>query len=236
MTAVTTRSSPSTSTSVTPHQVWLRTRGLLLAVLLLVVAAIALAATRSGDQHGRLDPRSADPYGSRAIAELLKDHGISVRVVTTLRDATDAAGSDTTLLVTTPNLLTLHQQNTLRTATSGTAGRTVLLGADPTSVSRLAPGVQAKPPPPWSHAHRPASFQQPAEPAPSRRAASGTTRTASTPSPATPRQACPPCSSCGSPQGAIPSCSAPRTSCTTSASTARETRPWPFNSLVPARI
>ncbi|MFJ3084761.1 DUF4350 domain-containing protein [Streptomyces sp. NPDC086838] len=146
MTAVTTPSSPSTSTSVTPHQVWLRTRGLLLAVLLLVVAAIALAATRSGDQHGRLDPRSADPYGSRAVAELLKDHGISVRVVTTLRDATDAAGSDTTLLVTTPNLLTLHQQNTLRAATSGTAGRTILLGADPTSVSRLAPGVQAKPP------------------------------------------------------------------------------------------
>ncbi|WP_405898046.1 DUF4350 domain-containing protein [Streptomyces sp. NBC_00727] len=146
MTAETAPSAPSTSTSVTPHQVWLRTRGLLLAVLLLVVAAIALAATRSGDQHGRLDPRSADRYGSRAIAELLKANGISVRVVTTLRDATSATGPDTTLLVATPGLLTPHQQNTLRTATAGTAGRTVLLGADPTSVSRLAPGVQAKTP------------------------------------------------------------------------------------------
>ncbi|MEU5819501.1 DUF4350 domain-containing protein [Streptomyces sp. NPDC047803] len=146
MTAVTTPPASSTSTSVTPRQVWLRTRGLLLAVLLLVVAAIALAATRSGDQHGRLDPRSADRYGSRAIAELLKDHGISVRVVTTLRDATAAAGPDTTLLVTTPNLLTPHQQNTLHAATSGAAGRTVLLGADPTSVSRLVPGVQVRPP------------------------------------------------------------------------------------------
>ena len=146
MSAVTTPDILSTSTSVTPHQVWLRTRGLLLAVLLLVVAAIALAATRSGDQHGRLDPRSADRYGSKAIAELLKNHGISVRVVTTLRDATAATGPDTTLLVTTPNLLTPHQQNTLRTATAGTGGRTVLLGADPTSVGTLAPGVQAKPP------------------------------------------------------------------------------------------
>lgn len=141
MTATT---APSTSSSLTPRQVWIRARGLLLALLVLVAAGIALAATRSGDQHGRLDPRSADRYGSRAVAELLKDRGISVRVVTTLRAATSAAGSDTTLLVAAPNLLTPPQQDAFRAATTDTGGRTVLLAAGPPSVGALAPGVDAR--------------------------------------------------------------------------------------------
>ncbi|WP_328888744.1 DUF4350 domain-containing protein [Streptomyces sp. NBC_00316] len=140
MTAVTVSAS---TTSPTPRQVWTRTRGLLCAVLLLVAAGIVLATTRSGDQHGRLDPRSADQHGSRAVAELLKDRGVSVHVVTALDKATAAAGPDTTLLVTAPNLLTPYQQNELRTATAASAGRTVLLGAGPPSVSTLAPGVRA---------------------------------------------------------------------------------------------
>lgn len=109
MTAVTT---PSSSASPTPRQVWIRIRGLLLAVLVLVAAGVALAATHSGDRHGHLDPRSADRYGSGAVAELLKDRGVSVRVVTTLQDATSTVGPDTTLLVAAPNLLTPGQQNT----------------------------------------------------------------------------------------------------------------------------
>ncbi|MFD4695303.1 DUF4350 domain-containing protein [Streptomyces sp. NPDC058463] len=133
----------TTSASRTPHQIWLRVRGLLLALLILVVAGITFAALSSGDQHGRLDPRSADPYGSRAVAELLKDRGVSVSVVTTLDEATDAAGPDTTLLVAGPNLLTTYQQYRLRTATGDTAGRTVLVAPGPPSVARLAPGVRA---------------------------------------------------------------------------------------------
>lgn len=140
MSVVTTASS---SVSPTPRQIWIRIRGLLLAVLVLVATGIALAATHSGDRHGRLDPRSADRYGSRAVAELLKDRGVSVRVVTTLKDATSAAGPDTTLLVTAPNLLTPYQQHTLRKATTDKAGRTVLLAAGPPSVGTLAPGVRA---------------------------------------------------------------------------------------------
>ncbi|TWG03501.1 uncharacterized protein DUF4350 [Streptomyces brevispora] len=141
MTVVT---APSSSASPTPRQVWIRIRGLLLAVLVLVAVGVTLAATHSGDRHGRLDPRSADRYGSRAVAELLKDRGVSVRVVTTLQAATSAAGPDTTLLVAAPNLLTPDQQRTLRTATTGVAGRTVLLAAGPPSVGRLAPGVRAE--------------------------------------------------------------------------------------------
>ncbi|MFE6667655.1 DUF4350 domain-containing protein [Streptomyces sp. NPDC057697] len=134
-----------TSVAATPRQVWTRVRGLLLALLVLVVAGITLATMRSGDEHGRLDPRSADRYGSRAVAELLKERGVSVRVVTTLDAATAAVGPDTTLLVTSPNLLAPGQRTELRAATHDSAGRTVLLAAGPPSVRTLVPGVTAEP-------------------------------------------------------------------------------------------
>ncbi|WP_405677860.1 DUF4350 domain-containing protein [Streptomyces sp. NBC_01511] len=143
-TATNSPSRPATSaTSMSPsaQQVWRRARGLLVALAILLVAGITLAAVRSGDQHGRLDPRSADPLGSRAVAELLKDRGVSTRVVTTLAEATEGTGPDTTLVVTSPNLLTFHQQRTLESATERSGGRTVLLSAGPPSVDTLAPGV-----------------------------------------------------------------------------------------------
>ncbi|MGW7065684.1 DUF4350 domain-containing protein [Streptomyces sp. NPDC054855] len=135
--------STPTSSAPTPRQLWTKTRGILLALVLLLAAAIAVAAVRSGAQHGRLDPRSADPYGSRAVAELLADRGVSTRVVTTSEEARAAAGPDTTLLVTTPDRLTERQQSRLRTATEDSRGRTVLLAPGTPSVSTLAPGVTA---------------------------------------------------------------------------------------------
>ncbi|MFF9686072.1 DUF4350 domain-containing protein [Streptomyces sp. NPDC014623] len=137
-----TAAAPTTSESRTPRQIWHRLRGLLPALLALVVAGVALAAVRSGDQHGRLDPRSADPYGSRAVAELLKDRGVSVEVATTLDEAAGAAGPETTLLVAAPNMLTARQQHRLHTATADSAGRTVLVAPGDPSVTRLAPGVR----------------------------------------------------------------------------------------------
>lgn len=138
---------PATSASPTARQVWTRTRGILLALVLLLAAAVAIAALRSGDQHGRLDPRSADPYGSRAVAALLADHGVSTRVVTNLGQARSAAGPDTTLLVAVPDLLTSDQQSRLRAATTVSGGRTVLVAPDVPSVGGLAPGVTADPAP-----------------------------------------------------------------------------------------
>ncbi len=133
----------STTMSPTGRQVWTRIRGLLLALGILVVAGIAMAALRSGDQHGRLDPRSADGLGSRAVAELLKDSGVSVRVVTTLDEATAAAGADTTLLVAGPDLLTGSQQRALRTAVAPAGGRTLLVSPGAASVGTLTPGVRS---------------------------------------------------------------------------------------------
>ncbi|MEV5429555.1 DUF4350 domain-containing protein [Streptomyces sp. NPDC052701] len=136
---------PSTSASPTPRQVWTRARGVALALVLLLAAAVTIAVIRSDARHGELDPRSADPYGSRAVAELLADRGVDTRVVTTLDRAAAAAGPDTTLLVAVPDLLTPAQQSRLHAAFAGTGGRTVLVAAGSASVERLAPGVTADP-------------------------------------------------------------------------------------------
>ncbi|MGW2710449.1 DUF4350 domain-containing protein [Streptomyces sp. NPDC001356] len=136
---------PATSTAPTGRQVWTRTRGIALAAVLLLVAAVAMAAVRSTTRHGELDPRSPDPYGSRAVAQLLAERGVSTRVVTTLGAARAAAGPDTTLLIAVPDLLTHRQQSELRAATASAGGRTVLVAAGSWSVERLAPGVSADP-------------------------------------------------------------------------------------------
>ncbi|WP_438293555.1 DUF4350 domain-containing protein [Streptomyces sp. HUAS TT7] len=135
-----------TSASVTARQLWTRTRGLLLALAVLASAGIALAALHSNSQHGSLDPRSADQYGSRAVAQLLKAQGVSTRVVTTLDEATAATGPDTTLLITVPDLLTEGQQRQVRAATSDSGGRTVLIAPGSPSLGVLAPGVRAESP------------------------------------------------------------------------------------------
>ncbi|GAA1436051.1 DUF4350 domain-containing protein [Streptomyces thermospinosisporus] len=136
---------PSTSASPGARQVWTRTRGIVLALVVLLAAAVAIAVVRSDSRHGELDPRSADPNGSRAVAELLADRGVDTRVVTTLDEAAAAAGPDTTLLVAVPDLLTPRQQTRLRQALAGSGGRTVLVASGSASVERLAPSVTAAP-------------------------------------------------------------------------------------------
>ncbi|MFJ4695014.1 DUF4350 domain-containing protein [Streptomyces sp. NPDC088766] len=136
---------PATSASPTARQMWTRSRGVVLAFALLLAGAAVLATLRSDARHSALDPRSGDPYGSRAVAELLADHGVSTRVVTTLAEARAATGPDTTLLVAAPDLLAERRQQELRSATAGSGGRTVLVAPGPRSVETLAPGVTADP-------------------------------------------------------------------------------------------
>ncbi|MGP3686427.1 DUF4350 domain-containing protein [Streptomyces sp. IBSNAI002] len=121
-----------------------RTRRTLAFVAVLAAGAITLAALSSGTRHGLLDPRSADPYGSRAVAELLEDRGVTTRVVTTAREAADAAGPGTTLLVTDPDRLGAHQRALLRSAMDLSGGRTVLLAPGSHSLTDLAPGVRTE--------------------------------------------------------------------------------------------
>ncbi|MFC9299623.1 DUF4350 domain-containing protein [Streptomyces sp. NPDC057011] len=142
-TATATATAPSPSGARRTRRVRLARRALaVLAVL--ATGAITLAALNSGTRHGLLDPRSADPSGTRAVAELLKDHGVTTRVVTTAREAADAAGPRTTLLVTAPDRLGAAQRTTIRSATDLSGGRTVLLAPGSQSLPDLAPGVRTK--------------------------------------------------------------------------------------------
>ncbi|MGW1120651.1 DUF4350 domain-containing protein [Streptomyces tanashiensis] len=134
----------TTSTAPSARQVWTRVRGAALVLALILTGGLALATVRSTDAHGALDPRSADPHGSRAVAELLKARGVTLTLATTLAEATAATGTGTTLLVTTPDLLTETQQATLHSAMDN-SNRTVLVGAGHASLATLAPGVTAAP-------------------------------------------------------------------------------------------
>ncbi|MYZ06387.1 DUF4350 domain-containing protein [Streptomyces sp. SID2999] len=135
----------TTSSALTARQIWTRNRGIAVAVVLLLAGAVAIAVIRSQTKHGDLDPRSADPRGSRAVAELLADRGVTTRVVTTLDAARGAAGPNTTLLVAVPDLLSHRQQSLLAKATASSGGRTVLVAPGDWSTGRLAPGVTASP-------------------------------------------------------------------------------------------
>ncbi|MFE1831855.1 DUF4350 domain-containing protein [Streptomyces yangpuensis] len=108
----------------------------------LATGAVILAALNSGTRHGHLDPRSADPAGSRAVAELLEERGVTTRVVTTAREAAAATGPRTTLLVTDPDRLGATQRSVIRSAIDLSGGRTVLLAPGDHSLSELSPGVR----------------------------------------------------------------------------------------------
>ncbi|WP_030201326.1 DUF4350 domain-containing protein [Streptomyces sp. NRRL S-87] len=135
----------ATSASPTPTALWRRFRGPLLAAAVLLAAGLVLAALTSGGDHGRLDPRSPDPQGTRALAELLADHGVTTRTVATTDEAVAAAAPGTTLVVANPGLLTGGQQAALKTAMDLSGGRTVLLAPGPAAVAALTPGVRAAP-------------------------------------------------------------------------------------------
>ncbi|MFE6274456.1 DUF4350 domain-containing protein [Streptomyces goshikiensis] len=131
-----------TSTAPTGAQLWTRTRGFLIALAVLLAGSTALAALQSGNHHGHLDPRSADPYGSRALAELLAQRGVTSQVVTTAREAADAAGPGTTLVVTAPDLLGDSQLRAVRSAIDLSGGRTVLVAPGGPTLPQLAPGAR----------------------------------------------------------------------------------------------
>ncbi|MFE6459959.1 DUF4350 domain-containing protein [Streptomyces cinereoruber] len=135
----------TTSTALSAHQIWTRARGAALVVALILIGGLVLATVQSTEPRGALDPRSTDPHGSRAVAELLKERGVTLTLATTLDEATATTNPGTTLLVTAPDLLTDAQQATLRSTMESSAGRTVLLGPGSPSLRTLAPGITSAP-------------------------------------------------------------------------------------------
>ncbi|MGW0665230.1 DUF4350 domain-containing protein [Streptodolium elevatio] len=121
---------PTTSVSPDAAALWRAARGplLLAALILFVVSAIILIT--GGRDRGELDPRAVDPAGSRALAEILRDEGVAVSLVTSpeaLRAAVENAPADTTVLVPFPNRLTAEQ---IAAAAVLRPARTVLVEPD----------------------------------------------------------------------------------------------------------
>ncbi|MEP6760214.1 MAG: DUF4350 domain-containing protein [Sporichthyaceae bacterium] len=98
----------------TTRQVWVAVRGPALVVLGVLLAAVAVAALGGGSRAGLLDPRAVDPSGSRAVAEVLRDQGVQVQLVTTTLGLRDVAVASDTVLVAFPDQLLPEQAKTVQ--------------------------------------------------------------------------------------------------------------------------
>lgn len=98
-------------------RVRLRRNRLLVATVLLVLLVLGLLAyLGSNPAAGYLAPDAVDPSGSRALAHVLEGQGVQVVPVTTAQAAADAlrgAASGSTLLVTTPDLVSTRMGQAL---------------------------------------------------------------------------------------------------------------------------
>jgi hypothetical protein len=138
---VTATAAPLRSTlDPTAAPVWRAARGPVAMFLLVLLAGVALAAVAGGRPTGLLDPRAADRSGSRAVASLLRDQGVTVELVRTSSAMQSAAHVGDTLLVTTPDLLVDSQ-----VAAVQSTGADVVLAA-PHDPERFLGGVTLRGP------------------------------------------------------------------------------------------
>ncbi|MDB1089452.1 DUF4350 domain-containing protein [Streptomyces sp. ACA25] len=138
-------SSDSSAVSPGARDVWLRSRGLLLAAVAVVLAGFVIALLRSGE-NGWLHPDAATPLGSRAVTELLADRGVETTLATGVEEAAASAGPDTTLLVALPEALTPGQREALYEATADSGGRTVLVTPGQATLDVFAPAARLESP------------------------------------------------------------------------------------------
>ncbi|HET6499875.1 MAG TPA: DUF4350 domain-containing protein [Amycolatopsis sp.] len=124
-------------TSPDARRVWRAARTPLFIAVVVLVGAIVLLLARGGGTHGDLDPGSADPGGSQALARLLAQQGVHVVAARTFDEAEAALSPDATLLVTDPSLVQPSRLAELR----ADAGQAVLVGAQQDSLDAVAPGV-----------------------------------------------------------------------------------------------
>lgn len=88
---------------------WRRWRLAVWVVIGIVSTALFLALLSSQDRRGYLDPQGVDLLGARAVVQLLGDQGVDVSEARRITQATTAAGPDTTILITIPDLLRPEQ-------------------------------------------------------------------------------------------------------------------------------
>ncbi len=130
-----------TSTSPTVRATWTRARAPLAVLAALVASTVLLALLRSPGGGPPLDPRSYAPEGSRALAALLEDGGVAVRVVTDLPALQAEVGPASTVLVPAPNGLTDDELRAL----GGLAADVVVVGAAPPHLEPLGVAAEVLP-------------------------------------------------------------------------------------------
>ncbi|MGZ4669190.1 MAG: DUF4350 domain-containing protein [Blastococcus sp.] len=104
----------ATTTDPTAAQLWRAARGPLAVAGAVLLGALALAAVAGGRPSGYLDPRAADPAGSRALAQVLRHQGVRVDLVRTLGQVRATVGPSDTLFVAAPDLLVDSQVRAVR--------------------------------------------------------------------------------------------------------------------------
>ncbi|WP_309620977.1 DUF4350 domain-containing protein [Salinibacterium sp.] len=110
------------------------------ALFAVTIAIIALATAGSAAQGPPLDPTSAAPGGSMALAEVLRQQGVDVVAASTLRDARDAItepGETTLLLYDAEGFLDDSQLSD----TVGLADTVVVVDANFSQLQQVAPQV-----------------------------------------------------------------------------------------------
>ncbi len=132
-----TSGAPLTATAPTVRQLWLRSRWFLLSALVLLLAGLLIGGLGDGGSYPALDPRSGDPDGTRATAQLLRHQGVTVDAVDTVDGLGRSTGSDTVLLPI-PDLLTTDQLSALAAAGHR---RLVLIAPGDEALAVLAPDV-----------------------------------------------------------------------------------------------
>ncbi|MFC6707966.1 DUF4350 domain-containing protein [Flexivirga alba] len=102
-------------------------------LLAVLIGAVLLAPRTSSEP---LDPASAGPDGSRAVAQVLGQHGVDVQIAHRVSEFSIGDVRGATLVLTRPQLLA---QSTLQRTMAMAAGarRVVIVDADPTTIKAL---------------------------------------------------------------------------------------------------
>lgn len=102
-----------------------RNRPLLIVALAFVIAVVLayIATPKGGESFAAYDPESPDPDGTRALVEVLEDHGVEVEIVRSSRrlESTEI-GQNTTVFVTGTDALGEDTASRLRERTDDAAG------------------------------------------------------------------------------------------------------------------
>ncbi len=124
-----------------------RARRLLLGLVALVGVLLLLSMMIGSERTDEpLDPRSAGPSGSKALAEILRDRGVEVSVHDTFGSLRSRPADDATVVVTSADMLTVENAERLREHVTP-ARRLVLVTPTQETLDALRLGLTTNPVP-----------------------------------------------------------------------------------------